>query len=161
MRKTFFVMLAVAVQGALCAASHLKVQYLDGSDYQAALSAIARLEITGEQMRLVGTGGEVLAEGNLFDDVRAVMLTDAPPASGLGEEALAGRIAVYPNPATERVTVSGLQAGETVRIFTTDGRLATTATADANGQAQVQARPLPGGTYLLQAGTQIVKVIKQ
>ena len=154
-------MVAVAVQGAVCAASHLQVQYLDGSGYRAALSAIARLEISGEQMRLVGTGGEVLAEGNLFDEVRAVLLTDAPPSSGLGAEASAGRVAVYPNPATDVLAVSGLQAGQAVRLFTADGRLAATATADADGQARVQAQPLPGGTYLLQAGTHIVKVIKQ
>lgn len=161
MRKAFFLMLALAAHSVLCAATHLQIEYLDGSDYKAALSAIARLEIAGDKLCLVGTDGEVLAEGNLFDDVRAVVLTDIPPASGLDGAGAADGITVYPNPTTDLLMVSGLQNGEMVRVFTADGRLAASTSAGNDGKACLQTGTLANGTYLLQAGIQIVKIIKQ
>lgn len=66
----------------------------------------------------------------------------------------------YPNPAAESIIVSGLQKGETLHIYSLEGQLLQTTTA-SDSEAIVPVSGLNNGTYLLQAGKQVVKFIKK
>ena len=152
----------LAAPGFVCAAPHLKIECLDGTDYQSALSAVARMEVDGDMLRLVGQNGDVLAEKGLYNEVKKVLFfEDGGTESGIEEIAAENGIAIYPNPTSDVLTVSGIGAGETVRVFTTDGRLVMTAQADSDGNGMLQVSSLNEGVYLLQAGMQIVKFIKE
>lgn len=67
---------------------------------------------------------------------------------------------VYPNPTADHLIVSGLEDGATLRVYTRDGKLLETATAQGN-TATLQVSHLSQGTYLLQINTTVVKFIKQ
>ena len=69
-------------------------------------------------------------------------------------------ISVFPNPTQEMLYVDGINAGETIRIFSLDGQMLLASTA-GNGTISLSVESLSNGVYLLQIGTEIVKFIKQ
>ena len=63
---------------------------------------------------------------------------------------------VYPNPAANHVHVSGLPEGQTIRLFSQDGKaLISTQEPDINLAG------LPAGVYILQSGSQAARIIKK
>ncbi|GHU72568.1 hypothetical protein FACS189413_15820 [Bacteroidia bacterium] len=65
---------------------------------------------------------------------------------------------VYPNPATDEITIAGISAGETVTITNLSGRelmIVTTKTENINIGV------LPAGVYLVKAGNRVTKLIKK
>jgi hypothetical protein len=74
-------------------------------------------------------------------------------------------LSFYPNPATDRVTITGTSAGEQIRLVSIDGKLLKTATATA-GNTTLGLEGLSTGTYLLQVvrGGELIpagKLVKQ
>lgn len=159
MRKTLLLLLfAVMGFGYLVAETTLRIEYVDGADYTTALSVVGRWEFTDGKFILVSTSGEVLAEkANVYDVCRVVFKSDDTPTD---VENMESELAVYPNPTQDVVYVSGLESGETVRIYSLEGRLLMSEVAQCDGRVQFNVASLAEGTYLLQMGTEIVKIIK-
>ena len=83
-----------------------------------------------------------------YSPVRSVRLREA--AEGL---------ALYPNPATARTTLTGTPPGALVQVFDALGRVVTSATADAAGTAAL-ALPagLATGVYVVRTGTKALRL---
>ncbi|MCQ2229381.1 MAG: T9SS type A sorting domain-containing protein [Bacteroidales bacterium] len=64
--------------------------------------------------------------------------------------------AYYPNPTADRIHISGMQEGQQVRLFTSDGRLTVVGTS-----SDIDLSGMSSGVYLLQVGKEVVKVIKK
>lgn len=59
------------------------------------------------------------------------------------------------------VLISNVKAGETVSIYTLDGKLVQQLTPQASGSYRVPLSGLSQGTYLLKAGSLTTKIMKQ
>ena len=157
MRKTLLLLLfAVMSIGYSMAETTLRIEYLDGAELTTALSVVGRWEFTDGKFILVSTEGEVLAEKASVYDVRRVVFL------GLNVETddATVQLTVYPNPTQDVLFVDGLAEGEVVRIYSLEGRLLMSEVALQGGAVQLRVASLAEGTYLLQMGTEIVKIIK-
>ena len=65
-------------------------------------------------------------------------------------------VSVSPNPTADHISISGVENGEVVRIFNAEGRIVL-----SGAQTEFDLGNLPKGVYLLQAGSEIVKIIKK
>ena len=69
-------------------------------------------------------------------------------------------IQVFPNPAQESIFIKGVEKGQNVRIYSLQGHPITSIKITSD-ESQFHIGGLQNGTYLLQVGAQIVKLIKQ
>jgi hypothetical protein len=68
---------------------------------------------------------------------------------------------VSPNPATDFITISGLQINETIRLFDLNGRLLISRRATSESET-ISVSHLPAGWYLVRVGSgQTVKLVKK
>lgn len=157
-----FVVFTVFAVNALFADFSMRIEYLNGEEYKATISSIARWEIDGtnEKFRLVALDGTLLAERNLYDDIRRIVIFDDNEGNTVNTEDNLLSISVFPNPTQEMLYVDGINVGETIRIFSLDGQMLLSSTA-GNGTISLSVESLSNGVYLLQIGTEIVKFIKQ
>lgn len=140
----------------------MRIEYIIGDDYQTSISSIARWEIDGanEKFRLIALDGTLLAERNLYDDIRRIVIFDDNEGNTVKTEDNLLSISVFPNPTQGMLYVDGINVGETIRIFSLDGQMLLSSTA-GNGTISLSVESLSNGVYLLQIGTEIVKFIKQ
>lgn len=140
----------------------MRIEYIIGDDYQTSISSIARWEIDGvnEKFRLIALDGTILAERNLYDDIRRIVFLedDGGPTVDVDDNLL--HIKVFPNPAQEMIYIEGLNEGEIIRLFSLDGQLLISQIANASSTA-ISVNSLSNGIYLIQVDTEIVKFIKQ
>ena len=157
-----FVVFTVFAVNALFADFSMRIEYLNGEEYKTTISSIARWEIDGanEKFRLIALDGTLLAERNLYDDIRRIVIFDDNESGAVNTENNLLSIKVFPNPTQEMLYVDGINAGETIRIFSLDGQMLLSSTA-GNGTISLSVESLSNGVYLLQIGTEIVKFIKQ
>lgn len=160
MRKTLLLLLfAVMGFGYSMAETMLRIEYLDGAELTTALSVVGRWEFTDGKFILVSTDGEVLAEkASVYDVRRVVFKADLGPNVETDDATV--QLTVYPNPTQDVLFIDGLTEGEVVRIYSLEGRLLMSEVALQGGAVQLNVASLAEGTYLLQMGTEIVKIIK-
>lgn len=156
------VVFSVFAVNALFADFSMRIEYLNGEEYKTTISSIARWEIDGanEKFRLIALDGTLLAERNLYDDIRRIVIFDDNEGNTVKTEDNLLSICVFPNPTQGMLYVDGINAGETIRIFSLDGQMLLSSTA-GNGTISLSVESLSNGVYLLQIGTEIVKFIKQ
>ena len=149
------VVFTVFAVNALFAELAMRIEYINSEEYQATISSIARWEIDGanEKFRLVALDGTVLAERNLYDDIRRIVIFDDNEGNTVKTEDNLLSISVFPNPTQEMLYVDGINAGETIRIFSLDGQMLLASTA-GNGTISLSVESLSNGVYLLQIGTE-------
>ena len=157
-----FVVFTVFAVNALFADFSMRIEYLNSEEYKTTISSIARWEIDGanEKIRLIALDGTLLAERNLYDDIRRIVIFDDNEGNTVKTEDNLLSISIFPNPTQEMLYVDGINAGETIRIFSLDGQMLLSSTA-GNGTISLSVESLSNGVYLLQIGTEIVKFIKQ
>lgn len=138
----------------------LHVYVLSGSDYETALSEIGIMTINEGKLRLFTYEGTMLAERDLKDVKKITFNQD--DGSGIIDNVIKNEISLkaYPNPTQDALFLSGLNEGETIRIFSTDGQLIRTLNATGE-EMQIEVSSLKNGIYLLQSGINIVKFIKE
>jgi hypothetical protein len=68
---------------------------------------------------------------------------------------------IYPNPATDIVTIDGINANETVIITDLSGRIVGRALPLHNGWQTINVSGLPSGVYLVRVGNNIGKLVKE
>ncbi len=163
MRKHLLALSASLLAFAACMAGDdvsLIVNYLDGSEYSAALATVGRVNLTDGKIVIETNDGATNPVGNI-SDVRSIVFgkrssEDQNPT--LIPEVLRNEVtvSVYPNPSAGMVKVSGLPEGSDVRVFDLQGRPVLSATAPS-----VDLTPLKPGVYLLQAGPEVVQIIRK
>ena len=159
MRKTLLLLLfAVMSIGYSMAETTLRIEYLDGAELTKMLSVVGRWEFTDGKFILVSTEGEVLVEKASMYDVRKVVFKSE--LTPVATDETTAQLTVYPNPTQDVLFIDGLTEGETVRIYSLEGRLLMSEVALQGGAVQLRVASLAEGTYLLQMGTEIVKIIK-
>ena len=77
------------------------------------------------------------------------------------EQVADNKFTAYPNPTYGMVTVTGVTAGQQIRIFNLTGTHVATHTATADGEMQIDLSALPQGTYILKTATATVKVVRK
>lgn len=169
MRKTIIslaAMLAMSVGVMADEVPGVTVEYVDSgtSAYVQAISAIGRIEFTSGEAVIVFKDSQVenyslgsissinrisfgkVSEENISDDV--------PSSTANVEQKII--VTAYPNPTADHVHVSGMAEGESLRLFTSDGRLAYVGTSP-----DIDLSGMPSGIYILQVGKEVVKIIKK
>lgn len=88
----------------------------------------------------------------LLDNIEVVEKT------GMDENGSNG-LAVYPNPASDRIRIEGLEADSEVQIYNALGELVKTVKAEANGEINIE--ELAKGLYLVRCGTATMRFVKE
>lgn len=88
----------------------------------------------------------------LLDNIEVVEKT------GVDENGSNG-LAVYPNPASDRIHIEGLEADSEVQIYNALGELVKTVKAEANGEINIE--ELAKGLYLVRCGTATMRFVKE
>ncbi|GHT06040.1 hypothetical protein AGMMS49525_13950 [Bacteroidia bacterium] len=96
------------------------------------------------------------AYGWAVDNIKVNGTAAAP--TGMDEVKNSG-LKLYPNPATDNVTISGLQGDEAISFFDPNGR--TVMIRQATGTTEnIEVGQLPKGVYIVRIGTQTLKLVK-
>lgn len=121
--------------------THFRIELLSGGESVTALSQLGKIVVGDEDMCLYGPDGTNLGCTSLSQLSKIVFLHQ-------GSEGFIN------------VNVPGIEGTQVVRIYTMQGQLIRTATV-TDGTAELPVEDMPNGTYLLQAGAQVVKFIKE
>ena len=141
---------------ALADEGKLSVLYLDGQNHEVVLSKVEKLQVSGGDIKLVGRDGATVATHKLAD-VERIDLTASTP-TGIGTVKNQGTITIRSNGYT--ITAEGMTDGQTLEVFTAQGKLAGKAVAH-NGKATFHAASLAAGTYVVKAEGQSLKMVKK
>ena len=82
-------------------------------------------------------------------------VTEGNGVGEIGDEALA----IYPNPASDRIRIEGLEADSEVQIYNAIGELVKMVKAEANGEINIV--ELAKGLYLVRCGTATMRFVKE
>lgn len=134
------------------------IERLVGQDLTYALAQVGKLTFANDSVYLVAHEGNILGK-EAKAKTRKIIFGNAETPTDAPEVSISN-IHVYPNPTSDHLTISGLEAGTVIRIYANDGKLLETTTAD-NNTATLPVSHLAQDTYLLQINTQIIKFIKQ
>ena len=142
------------------------VEYFDegSASYIQAISAIGRIEFKDGNVTIIfkdeaaGTEdlGSISAIKRIsFGSVSESDITkdDDTPTAISGNRVT---VSAYPNPTADHIHINGMQEGQQVRLFTSDGRLTVVGTS-----SDIDLSGMPSGIYLLQVGKDVIKVIKK
>lgn len=135
------------------------ITHFDNEEQAHVLATIGRLEVDGNHLRLIGLKGEELGYTEIKVGLR-VAFTDVT------DEQLTTRL-VTPMPdfaynkENGTLILEGLNTDTVMRIFTLDGQLRRMFNLQAKHENKVDLRDLPVGVYILQMGTQTLKLIKK
>ncbi|MBO7316570.1 MAG: T9SS type A sorting domain-containing protein [Paludibacteraceae bacterium] len=165
MRKKYFistVAIATLFASNVLADNTMRIEYMSSEEYKEKVSAIARWEIDGanERFRLIGIDGTLLAERNLYDDIKQIVFYDDNGSTVELENVSDHSVTIFPNPTKEILHINGIKQGEVIRIFSLNGNVIVNEKTE-NETLTLSVATLPNGIYLLQIGTEIVKFIKE
>ena len=162
MKSKFYTLLSLLFIGISIYAEEyeaLKVVLFDGQEKVHALSLIGRIEFTNDSLSLVNNEGQILGREHK-DNVRIVSFGTESSAMAVSTLEINQNILIYPNPVQQTLVVKGAKVDETIRIYSLQGGLISTAKVyDEN--TTIDVHDLPNGQYILQINTHIVKLIKQ
>lgn len=132
--------------------------YPSGKELSTDLGTIGRLAFTSDSVFLISHQGEQIgkeARGKI-QHIRFADQTHSALPSPQGTD----KLSICPNPAHTMLTIRGLVEETTIRIYSTDGALLTTARLSPTNNTLSVAH-LTKGIYLLQINTQVLRLIKQ
>lgn len=132
----------------------LVVHLTDGTSVGFLLAERPRVTFAGDSLRIVSSVAEAVilrSEVRRFEFVAdaASSVVDVPTASG---ECVISENQLY---------VSGLDAGEAVRLYSLDGRLLRTAGASDAGVAYLSTDGLSAGVYVINFNSTTLKFLKK
>ena len=136
----------------------LVIEQLSGSDMQYALELIGSIRFENEEMFLYNNKGEVL--GNTpINNIGKIIFSPMTDDTTSIDNAHASNVRIYPNPTQDILIIDGAPQGQTLRLYNIQGQILTS--AQINGlNTEINVANLQQGTYLLQIGAEIVKIIK-
>ena len=156
--KRFFLIAALFWSVSVCAESHLVIEPLAGAELRYAVQCIGKMQFEGNTTCLYDKHGALLGCKPIHE-TRKIVFSDAEVQTGM-DNSSATVIQVYPNPTHAQLIIQGLDDKQVVRIYSLQGQMLICATA-IGCTAIVDVNGLQAGNYILQAGAEIVKFIKQ
>lgn len=137
----------------------LVIEQLSGSDMQYALELIGSIRFENEEMFLYNNKGEVLGNTPINNIGKIVFATTTEGTTSIDNARSSTNIRIYPNPTQDILIIDGLPQGQTIRVYNMQGQILTSVLIDGLN-AKINLANLQQGTYLLQIGAEIVKIIK-
>jgi len=136
----------------------LIVEPLSGADKQFAVSLIGQIRFADNFMYLFKSSGEELGHTPIAEIGKIVFreMPDEPTSMNN----VSANIQVFPNPTSDYLLIKGLEANQTARVFSLDGKLMSTSQT-TDSETKIDVSNLQQGNYLLQIGAEIVKFIKK
>ena len=133
----------------------LNVLYLDGQSHVVAMSQVAKLEVSGSDVKLVGQDGTVVATHKIAD-IDKIDLSGTP--AGIGKVQAGAAITLRSNGYT--ITAEGMTDGKTLELYSASGKLVGKTMA-RGGKATFNAASLAAGVYVVKAQGQSLKMVKR
>ena len=101
-----------------------------------------------ELTKLTANGVDILKDKTFTVTKDTEVIAEFVDHTGIDAVA-ADALIIYPNPASESATVTGLAPEAAVALYTLDGQLITRLAADRSGRLQIDLTALSDGTYLV------------
>ena len=101
-----------------------------------------------ELTKLTANGEDILKDKTFTVTKDTEVVAEFVDHTGIDAVA-ADALVIYPNPASESATVTGLAPEAAVALYTLDGQLITRLAADRSGRLQIDLTALSEGTYLV------------
>lgn len=134
------------------------VSYVDAgtSDYEKSLNTIGRITFADDNaiIKFKDSDAGVYNLGKL-SDIKRISFDDINSTSVAITKSNVS-VKVYPNPTSDRILVSGVEDGEIIRMFSSEGKLVYAGTS-----TEISLAGLNANVYLLQVGKEIVRIIKK
>ena len=147
----------VAALAAQAQVNHLRVEMLTGGEMSATLAQIGKIVLGENDVELYDHSGASIGSTPFAQFGKIVFYDDGLLAI---DDGLASSLQVLYDATQERLVVRGINGQQTVRVYSTGGQLLQSATA-INDEAVMAISSVVNGVYLLQAGAQVVKFIKE
>lgn len=158
MKKSYFLSALLSLGMWLNASAQtgqVDVLYVDGSSHVVSISAVAKLQVQGDDVVLLGADSTAIATHKVAD-IDKINLTATVDA--ISKQSYSSRIVLRSNGNT--VSAEGIADGETLEIFSTNGQLLAKAVA-RSGKATADVASLPNGVYVVKAQGQKLKMVKR
>ncbi len=156
--KRSICLLGILIIGALSCFSQttVRVVYTDAMYEDFTVADAGKLYFSGDNMLV--DKGDLNPTTIALDNVRKVLFI-AVESTGVDAISAVGSVYVYPNPATNFITVNGIaQAEYPVEIYSSFGLLLVSTTTSAN--AKIDVSSFAAGLYFVKVGNEIVKFNK-
>ncbi|MBO4333957.1 MAG: T9SS type A sorting domain-containing protein [Paludibacteraceae bacterium] len=155
MKKRLITVLTLFVCYCAHADTILTVEYLDGSQAKEQLSKLSKIVFGGSgQISFNYESGGTADYGAVANTDKFVFVEgELSSAASLPANPL---VRVFPNPATESVSVTGLEDGQTVSVYTAAGQLVL-----RTSDAEFNVAGFTAGQYFIVVGKSVVKLIKK
>lgn len=120
-----------------------------------------------QQPVITTAAGQFLVKSNQDDvsvalsQVKDYRFETRTVTTGIREVSVDTPNSAEPTLAFRNAEVSGLRAGSRVEVFAANGTRVASATATADGKAQLSLRNLPQGVYILKAGNKSLKIVNR
>lgn len=132
--------------------------YPSGKELSTDLAAIGRLAFTSDSVFLISHQGDTIGK-EARGKIQHIRFADQTH-SALPSPQATGKLSVYPNPAHTTLTIDGIEQPTTIRIYSTNGALLTTARLSPTNNTLSVAH-LTKGIYILQINTEVIQIIKR
>lgn len=154
--KLSSIVLLLFVAAIVNAETTLTVIPLNSAEQQYELAKIGKITFDQGVMYLYDFNNELLGSEEITQIGKIVFGEGA----GHGIDEVNGQARVFADLNNQQLIITGLSSNQVVRIYDTMGRFLLKEQAQAE-QTIVDVSVLPGGTYLLQFGVQVIKFVKQ
>ena len=135
----------------------LRVELLSGGEQTAALAQIGKIVFGEDSVLLFDQSGAQIGSTPLSQFGKIVFYDDGSHAIS---DVKASSLQVFYDATQESLLVRGMDGNQTIRVYSASGQLLQLTNA-TQGEAVLHIGGLKDGAYLLQAGAQVVKFIKE
>lgn len=131
---------------------HAVVTMTNGQEQHFYLNEDDQFSFDGQDILVISTQGST-TQLNL-DDIRKIEFIDVTGT----QELQAGEPFFYPNPVNKTIVIGNIENGQTVSIYSIEGRLLRQFKANAN--EPIDLSDLPSGMYVLNTSDKNLKLLK-
>ena len=147
-------LMAIAAQAEV---TSLRLEMLTGGEQTSSLAQIGKIVLGEDSVFLFDKSGAQIGSTPFAQFGKIVFFDDG--SEGI-DNVSASSVQVFYDAAQQSLFVRGIEGQQTVRVFSVSGQLLQSTPA-TNGEAILPTGGLQNGAYLLQAGAQVVKFIKE
>lgn len=149
-----FSLLFMAVLTAQAEVTHLAVEKLNGTETTRALAQLGKIVMGFDDICLYDNAGTNLGCTPMAQIGKIVLYKEGTTTL----DDVESNLQIVLNPTSENLFVHGIAGEQTIRIYSMQGHLIQSA-GSMNGEANINVSGVPSGTYLLQVGAQVVKLL--
>lgn len=147
-------MMALAAQAEV---TSLRVEMLTGNELTSSLAQIGKIVLGENDVFLYDKSGAKIGSTPFSQFGKIVFYDDGSQAIS---DVTVSSLQVFYDATQKSLLVRGIAGAQTVRVYSVSGQLLQSTNA-TNGEAVMHIGGLNSGAYLLQAGAQVVKFIKE